>query len=168
LGRKKKRMNKALFVAGSTDWETPPELFKQYDEKYHFDIDVCASPENTKCKRYFTAAEDGLAQPWLGTCWMNPPYGRGVEPWIKKAYESAITGAIVVALLPARTDTHWFHEYIWHKAEIEFLRGWVRFVMGEKSGPATFPSMIVVWGNSGTGPLSPANTSESRSRGRRD
>jgi phage N-6-adenine-methyltransferase len=138
-------MDKALFTAGSTDWETPPELFKQFDKKYHFDIDVCATAQNTKCQRYFTPEQDGLTQPWYGTCWMNPPYGRGVEPWIKKAYESAKAGATVVALLPARTDTVWFHQYIYGKAEIEFLRGRVRFIQGDKTGPATFPSMVVVW-----------------------
>jgi phage N-6-adenine-methyltransferase len=139
-------MDKALFAAGSTDWETPPELFKRYDEIYHFDIDVCATSANTKCRRYFTPEQDGLIQPWLGMCWMNPPYGRGVGPWIKKAYESALAGAMVVALLPARTDTGWFHQYIYpSKAEIEFLQGRVRFIQGDKSGPATFPSMVVVW-----------------------
>jgi phage N-6-adenine-methyltransferase len=140
-------MDKALFLSGSTDWETPPELFKRLDEQYHFDIDVCATAQNAKCRRYFTPDEDGLTLLWIGTCWMNPPYGRGVEPWIKKAYESAQAGATVVALLPARTDTNWFHKYIWPgKAEIEFIRGRVRFFKGGKdSGPATFPSMIVVW-----------------------
>jgi site-specific DNA-methyltransferase (adenine-specific) len=138
-------MDKALFLSGNTDWETPPELFKRFDEKYHFNIDVCATALNTKCRRYFTPEQDGLTQPWLGTCWMNPPYGRGIEPWIKKAYESAEAGATVVAILPARTDTAWFHQYIYGKAEIEFLKGRVRFIMGGKTGPAPFPSMIVVW-----------------------
>jgi site-specific DNA-methyltransferase (adenine-specific) len=137
--------NKALFASGSTEWETPWDLFKQFDGIYHFTVDVCATPDNTKCPRYFTPEVNGLAQDWTGTCWMNPPYGRGVDPWIKKAYESAQAGAVVVALLPARTDTKWFHRYIYHNAEIIFLQGRVRFTKGNITGPATFPSMIVVW-----------------------
>lgn len=137
--------SKALFSSGSTEWETPDALFKKYDNLYHFTIDVCATAENTKCKKYFSPADNGLAQDWAGVCWMNPPYGRGVEPWIKKAYESVQSGAVVVALLPVRTDTKWFHRYIYGKAEIYFLEGRVKFAQGEKSGPATFPSMIVVW-----------------------
>jgi phage N-6-adenine-methyltransferase len=139
-------MNSVLYASGgSTEWETPPELFKRYDDEYHFDIDVAANPRNKKCPRYFTEEENGLIQPWKGTCWLNPPYGRGIEPWIRKAYESAQAGATVVALLPARTDTRWFHEYVYGKARIEFLRGRVHFRLGERSGPANFPSMVVIW-----------------------
>ena len=138
-------MDKALFASGSTEWETPDELFKKYDNLYHFTLDVCATAKNTKCKKYFSPEDNGLAQNWTGVCWMNPPYGRGVAPWIKKAYEASQSGAVVVALLPVRTDTKWFHTYIYHKAEFYFLEGRVRFTNGKITGPATFPSMIVVW-----------------------
>ncbi|GHU02091.1 DNA N-6-adenine-methyltransferase of bacteriophage [Spirochaetia bacterium] len=139
-------MNDVLFASsGSTDYETPPELFQKYDAIYHFSLDVCANSANKKCRRFYSPKQDGLTQPWSGACWMNPPYGRDVEAWIKKAYESAKAGATVVALLPARTDTAWFHEFVYNKAMVEFLRGRVRFILGDKSGPATFPSMIVIW-----------------------
>jgi phage N-6-adenine-methyltransferase len=139
-------MNKALFSSVSTEYETPWSLFNPLDAMYNFTVDVCATAKNTKCKKYFSPADNGLAQEWTGVCWMNPPYGREVEPWIKKAYETAMTGAAtVVALLPARTDTKWFHRYIYGKAEIRFLEGRVNFIREGKSGPATFPSMIVVW-----------------------
>ncbi|MDR0472319.1 MAG: phage N-6-adenine-methyltransferase [Treponema sp.] len=139
-------MDKALFSSASTEYETPWELFNPLNDIYHFTVDVCATAKNTKCKIFYSKTENGLAQKWSGTCWMNPPYGRNVEPWIKKAYESAITGdAVVVALLPSRTDTKWFHRYINGKAEIRFLEGRVSFIKNGKSGPATFPSMIVIW-----------------------
>ena len=139
---------KALLTpGGSREWETPWELFRKIDSLYHFTLDVCATPENKKCERFFSKADDGLAQEWKGVCWMNPPYGRDVEPWIKKAYKAADSGAaVVVALLPARTDTKWFHRYIYGKAEVRFLEGRVKYVRKDgKSGPAPFPSMIVVW-----------------------
>jgi len=141
-------MDKALFMSGgSTEWETPWALFYPLDAEHNFTLDVCATAENTKCKTFFSPAEDGLAQEWSGVCWMNPPYGREVGPWIRKAYETAQAGkAKVVALLPARTDTKWFHRYISGKAAIQFLEGRVKFFNRDgKYGPATFPSMIVVW-----------------------
>ena len=134
------------FSSSHHAWETPPELFNEYDEKFHFDLDVCATDENAKCEAHFTPEDDGLAQEWTGTCWMNPPYGRGIDKWIKKAYES--DDATVVCLLPARTDTAWFHDYILKarmkgEATVEFLRGRVKFVGAKNSAP--FPSMIVVF-----------------------
>jgi phage N-6-adenine-methyltransferase len=150
-------MDKALFTSGNTEWETPPDLFKRYDDMYHFDLDVCATTENAKCKRFFSPSDDGLQQQWIGNCWMNPPYGRKVDAWIKKAFESAQQGATIVALLPARTDCRWFHEYIWPgKARIEFIRGRIKFVMAGKNNSAPFPSMIVIWGHKslrGTGKI---------------
>ena len=133
------------FSSNHHAWETPAELFNEYDEQFHFDTDVCALEHNAKCAIYYTPEDNGLDQEWTGTCWMNPPYGRGIDKWIKKAYESEAT---VVCLLPARTDTAWFHDYIMKakregKATIKFLRGRIKFVGAKNSAP--FPSMIVVF-----------------------
>lgn len=132
------------FLSERDDWETPPQFFGQLDKEFGFTVDVCATADNAKCERYFSPAEDGLAQSWAGeVCYMNPPYGRAIAAWVKKAYEEAKAGATVVGLLPARTDTAWFHDYIYGRAEIRFLRGRVRFVGGASNAP--FPSMVVVW-----------------------
>ena len=135
-------MNTELMFSSASDlWETPQDLFDSLDAQYHFTLDVCALPENAKCARYFTPEIDGLKQPWNGVCWCNPPYGRQIGKWVKKAVEAARNGATVVMLLPARTDTQWFHDYIYGKAEIRFLRGRLRFGNAKNSAP--FPSMIV-------------------------
>lgn len=86
--------------SASDEWETPQELFDELDKKYHFQTDVCALPHNTKCKRFYSPSEDGLSQEWHGVCWMNPPYGRKIGAWVRKAYESGQAGATVVCLLP--------------------------------------------------------------------
>jgi phage N-6-adenine-methyltransferase len=124
------------------------QLMARYPDKYfshyQFTIDVCATPENAKRRKYYTPEQDGLKQKWEGVCWMNPPYGKGIAKWMKKANDSAAEGALVVALLPARTDTAWFWEYA-IKARIEFIRGRPKF--GDGKGSAPFPSMIAVWDN---------------------
>ena len=131
------------FSSRTADWETPSALFDALDAVHGpFDLDVCASPHNAKCPKFFTEKDDGLKKTWHGVCWMNPPYGRAIKKWMKKAYESSVGGATVVCLVPARTDTAWWHEYAM-KGEVEFLRGRVKFV-GAKSG-APFPSAIVVF-----------------------
>ena len=137
-------MNKGLFSSKYCDWETPADLFEELNAEFGFDVDVCATAENAKCKTYFTPETDGLIQSWRGVCFMNPPYGRAIGKWVAKAYEEAQRGATVVCLLPARTDTRWFHEYC-VKGEIRFLRGRVKFLRGGEAGPAPFPSMIVVF-----------------------
>lgn len=127
------------------DWETPPEVFADLDAEFGFTLDVCATAANAKCPRFFSPADDGLWQDWSGeVCWMNPPYGREIGRWVAKAATEARRGAIVVGLLPASTDTAWFHDHIYGEAEIRFVRGRVRFVGGSYNAP--FPSMIVVWG----------------------
>ena len=132
-----------MFSSEKDDWETPPEFFSEISREFCFDVDVCATPENAKCERYFTPEQNGLKQPWRGVCWCNPPYGRGVGDWVAKAAESAAGGATVVMLLPARTDTQWFHRYIYHRAEIRFLAGRLKFVGATASAP--FPSMLVIF-----------------------
>lgn len=134
-------MNLDVMFLSKTDlWETPQDLFDKYDQIYHFETDVCALPENAKCKKYFTPTIDGLKQDWKGVCWCNPPYGRQIIEWVKKAIES---NATTVMLLPARTDTKWFHEYCLPYGDIEFLRGRLKFGGAKNSAP--FPSMIVVF-----------------------
>lgn len=130
-----------MMTSKTPEWETPKELFDELDREFNFQLDVCATKENAKLRWFFTKEDDGLEQDWMNArCWMNPPYGREIGKWIKKASE--IQGGVVVALLPARTDTKWFHDYIYKKAEIRFIKGRVKF--GGK-GPAPFPSMIVIF-----------------------
>jgi phage N-6-adenine-methyltransferase len=132
-----------MFSSKTDLWSTPQDLFDELDAEFHFDLDVCALPENAKCERYYTPEQDGLAQEWTGTCWCNPPYGRQIGKWVKKASEC---GETVVMLVPARTDTKWFHDYIYGKAEIRFLRGRLHFVSaGGVMDAAPFPSMVVVF-----------------------
>lgn len=136
-------MNDVLFSSKSVVWETPQDLFDKLNAEFHFDLDVCALPENAKCEKYYTPEDDGLSQPWNGVCWCNPPYGRTIGKWVQKAYETFAGGGTVVMLLPARTDTKWFHEYIYNKAEIRFIKGRLKF--GNSKNAAPFPSMIVVF-----------------------
>lgn len=130
------------FSSASDMWETPQALFKKLDQQFHFELDVCATKENAKCARFFTEAEDGLIQKWTGVCWMNPPYGRAIGLWMRKAFESSKEGATAVCLVPARTDTAWWHDFAM-KGEIEFLRGRLKF--GGHKNSAPFPSAIVVF-----------------------
>ena len=118
-------------------------FFDKLDAEFHFDLDVCAIPENAKCANYYSPDQDGLSQEWKGVCWCNPPYGRKIGDWVKKADESTLDGAVVVMLLPARTDTRWFHKYIYGKAEIRFLPGRLKFGGSKNSAP--FPSMVVIF-----------------------
>jgi len=141
-------VNQGMFSSASSEWETPQDLFDRLNNEFGFEVDTCATPENAKCNRFYTPKEDGLLQPWHGVCWCNPPYGREVGKWVAKAAESAANGATVVMLLPARTDTKWFHEYIYGKAEIRFLKGRLKFGGSKNSAP--FPSMVVIFrGESG-------------------
>lgn len=130
------------FSSKTDEWSTPQDFFDRLNEEFGFELDVCATPENAKCPRYFTKSENGLLQKWEGICWMNPPYGREIRQWVKKAYESALGGATVVCLLPARTDTSWWHDYCM-KGEIRFIRGRLKF--GDARENAPFPSAVVIF-----------------------
>jgi site-specific DNA-methyltransferase (adenine-specific) len=135
--------NLSVHFSSKTDlWATPQDFFDRYNAIYNFTTDVCASDENAKCSHYYTVANDGLAQTWTGNCWMNPPYGRDIKKWMKKAYESSLDGATVVCLVPARTDTAWWHDYSM-RGNIEFIRGRLKF--GGHNGAAPFPSAVVVF-----------------------
>jgi phage N-6-adenine-methyltransferase len=136
-------MGMAVHYSSETDlWATPQEFYNRLDAEFHFELDVCATPDNAKCSRYFTERENGLLQKWTGIVWMNPPYGREIGQWIQKAYESAQEGATVVCLIPSRTDTTWWHEYCM-KGEIRFVRGRLKF--GGVVDNAPFPSAVVIF-----------------------
>lgn len=127
-----------------TEWETPQELFDELNSEFNFDLDVCALSANAKCEEYITPEVDGLGVSWKGRrCWMNPPYGREITKWIEKAATS--NAKIVVALIPARTDTRWFHNFIYKKAEVRFIKGRVQFIGEGKRQNAPFPSMVVIF-----------------------
>ena len=137
--------NKVMFSSKKEDWETPQDFFDKLSEEFHFTLDAAASLENAKCANYFTKEQDGLAKSWGGqVVWLNPPYGRYTTGlWVKKAYEEhQRTGCTVVMLLPARTDTIWFHNYILGKAEIRFVKGRLKF--GGGKDPAPFPSLVAI------------------------
>jgi len=132
-----------MFSSESGEWETPKDLFDKLNEFYHFTLDPAATDSNHKCDKYYTIKEDGLAKSWDdNVVFCNPPYGRAVGEWVKKAHESKST---VVMLLPARTDTRWFHQYIYNIADIYFIKGRLKF--GGHKNSAPFPSMVVVWNN---------------------
>ena len=136
-----------MFSSKSELWETPQDLFDKLDQEFGFSLDVCATQENAKCQKFYTPEQDGLKMPWEGTVWCNPPYGRQVGQWVRRALFASASGNTVVMLLPARTDTRWFHEYIYRRTNVEvrFLRGRLHF--GGARNAAPFPSMIVVfWG----------------------
>jgi site-specific DNA-methyltransferase (adenine-specific) len=140
------------------DYSTPQDLFAHYDRLYNFSLDVCATAANAKCPHYFTPEQDGLQQPWHGTCWMNPPYHQAEIPkWIRKAYEESQRGAVVVALLPVRTGSAWYHELVHPYAAVTFLRGRIKFA--GLTTNAREDSMIAVFGmaqDTPRPPLAPA------------
>jgi len=136
--------------AGQYEWETPQPLFDSLDAEFHFTLDPCATEGNTKCSLFFTPEMNGLSQDWgTNIVFMNPPYGRAISKWVRKAYNASLAGATVVCLLPARTDTGWWWDYCM-KGEIRFIRGRVKFSGRNTKGvlvsfPATFSSAIVVF-----------------------
>jgi phage N-6-adenine-methyltransferase len=124
-------------------WSTPQVLFDALDAEFSFATDVCADASNAKCAHYFSPAQDGLRQRWEGVCWMNPPYGVEIGRWVQKAFEASLYGATVVCLLPARTDTRWFQQYVLPFAEVRYLPGRQRF--GASGHGAPFPSAVVIF-----------------------
>lgn len=135
----------SLRLSDNDQWATPQEVFDALDREFHFTLDVCADAGNHKCERYFTKEVDGLTQDWTGNrAWMNPPYGREIGKWVKKAADSAEEfSTIVVGLLPNRTDTNWWQD-VMRATEVRFVKGRLKFGSGEAGAP--FGSVIVVWG----------------------
>ena len=134
--------NNVHFSSKTDLWSTPQDFFDRYNARFNFTLDVCAIPENAKCSLYFTPIDNGLAQQWVGSCWMNPPYGRTIGSWVRKAFQSAQEGATVVCLLPARTDTRWWHDYC-QRGRVEFIRGRLKFNGLKINAP--FPSAVVIF-----------------------
>ena len=142
-------MNTEVMFSSKTDeWETPQDLFDELNEEFHFDLDVCANEQNAKCNLWICKLQDGLMVDWtyysngFGVFWMNPPYGKQIGKWVAKAYLESQKGVTVVCLLPARTDTKWFHEYC-TKGEIRFIKGRLKFSGAKHNAP--FPNMIVIF-----------------------
>lgn len=143
-------MNNVLLSSNKMDYCTPQKLFDELNTTYHFGLDAAASPENAKCKKYFTKDDDALKQSWKGYGWVfcNPPYGRQTGAFVKKAYDECKNGVSSILLIPSRTDTSYFHDYILHSgATIQFIRGRLKFEDpdGRAYSSAPFPSMIVVF-----------------------
>lgn len=157
-----------LFSSSSGEYETPAWVFDPLNEHFGFTLDAAASHENHKVPLYYTVdglysqhfstpsrrnACDGLLGPWAyavvrpggapRSVWLNPPYGRGIEAWVQKCVAESRIGATVVALLPARTDTSWFHRWVAPYADVYFLMGRINFVGAAASAP--FPSIIAVY-----------------------
>lgn len=135
--------NDHWFSSAEEKWETPQSFFDLLHARYAFTLDAAADDSNAKVDRYFTPADNALAQSWEGVVWLNPPYGSGMVEWVRKAWEESQKGAVVVCLLPARTDTGWWHVYAMRAAEIYLVRGRLRF--GGASSNAPFPSAVVVF-----------------------
>lgn len=136
-----------MFSSANEVWETPQDFFDKLNDEFHFDLDPCANEDNHKCDVYFTKEQDGLKQDWGGhRVFCNPPYGKVLKTWVRKCFEEGQKpNTIVVMLIPARTDTSFFHDYIYHHAEIRFIRGRLKF--GGCSNSAPFPSMVVIFKN---------------------
>jgi site-specific DNA-methyltransferase (adenine-specific) len=134
----------ACFTSNSDEWETPQNLFDELNREFNFDLDVCATSDNHKCPVYFTKEDNGLSKNWGGyRVWLNPPYSE-IDKWVEKAYrETRNDNTVVVMLIPSRTDTRYFHNYIYQRTEIRFVKGRLHF--NDSKGGAPFPSMIVVF-----------------------
>lgn len=134
-----------IHASSRTDqWATPQTFFDDLHAEFGFTLDACAAASNAKCKRYFTAKDDGLTQDWgREIVWVNPPYGRNITGrWMEKAYRASRQGATVVLLVPARTDTRWWHDFAM-KGDVRFVRGRLKF--GDGQSPAPFPSAVVIF-----------------------
>lgn len=142
-------MNAALLSSKNMCWCTPQDFFDELNAEFNFVLDSAATDKTAKCALYYTPETDGLSQSWDrgGAVFCNPPYGRDIGKWVQKAYKEARGGNTIVLLIPARTDTAYFHDCIYGKAEIRFVRGRLRFTdeSGNTNGPAPFPSMVVIY-----------------------
>lgn len=134
-----------MFSSKNNEWSTPPSFFNEVNKEFNFNLDPCSTDENHKCDKYYTIKDDGLSKDWSGhNVWCNPPYGRNIGKWVEKCYrEGCKDNTLVVLLIPARTDTKYFHDYILHRAEIRFIPGRLKF--GNSNNSAPFPSMLVIF-----------------------
>lgn len=151
LRKEKSKLTSGLFTSRTEEWGTPDYVFLPLNKEFDFQVDVCATSENTKCKVFFNKSVDGLKREWSPfRCWMNPPYGKSISKWMKKAFEESQRGALVVSLIPSRTDTRWWHEWVMKSAEVRFISGRVNFSNQSAKGQnskqsAPFPSCIAIY-----------------------
>lgn len=132
------------FSSRNDEWETPDDLFTEINHIFHFDLDACASPSNAKCPHFYTKEQNALQKRWCGNVWLNPPYGREIAPFMRKAYYESLAGATVVCLVPSRPGTKWWRRYVMRGDRFD-LPGRLKFGGAESSAP--FPSAIVIfWG----------------------
>lgn len=136
-------MNPVVFSSASEEWTTPQAMYAALDAEFGFDLDAAATDANALCARWFTKDDDALARPWGGVVFLNPPYGHGIGRWVRKAHDEAQRGAVVVGLIPAKTETRWWHDYVMRAAEIRLVRGRMRFSGSTINAP--FPSAVIVW-----------------------
>lgn len=138
-------VSKTLFSSATNEWATPQDFYNILNKEFNFTLDPCATRQNAKCNKYFTIDDNGLEQDWSNDIvFMNPPYGREIKNWVEKAYKESVKGAVVVCLIPARTDTRYWHNWIFNKAsEIRFVKGRLKF--GGEKNSAPFPSAVIVF-----------------------
>lgn len=137
-------LNPVLFSFRTEEWSTPPHVFAELNKEFNFTLDPCATSQNATCKAYYTKHENGLAKDWGNNIvFCNPPYGNAIIDWARKCYDASKRGATVVMLVPSRTDTRWFHNYVYGKAEIRFVKGRLKFGDGTQAAP--FPSLIAIY-----------------------
>jgi phage N-6-adenine-methyltransferase len=135
--------NNIHFSSKTAEWTTPRKLYDGLNEEFKFTLDPCSTHKTALTKKHFTIEDDGLSRDWTkDRAFMNPPYGRAIAAWVAKAAQTAEGGGIVVALLPARTDTAWWQDHVIGR-EIRFIRGRLKF--GDQENSAPFPSAIVVF-----------------------
>ena len=149
------------FESATVEWPTPDSLWLPLHAEFGFTLDVCATPENAKCPRYFTREQDGLVQTWEGVVWMNPPYGRPMVAWLKKAIAEQARGVTTVALIPSRTNTGWWHDLVM-TGEVRFVRGRPKF--GNATEGLPWPLAVVVWRAAGAGVGDGNGESKSRAK----
>jgi phage N-6-adenine-methyltransferase len=144
--------NNGRYNGNGREWITPPEVFDPLHAEFAFTLDPCATAASAKCPRFFSEAENGLEQSWAGErVFMNPPYGREIYAWTRKAREEAERGALVVGLLPASSDLAWWHDDVVGRAEVRYIRGRVRFLTdGPYRASGFFASVVVIWRPSAT------------------
>ena len=136
--------SRAVFTSNSDEWTTPIELFEELDREFHFTLDPCATEQNAKCENFYTLQQNGLKQNWGGQrVFCNPPYSE-IGSWVEKCYrEGSKDNTLVVLLIPSRTDTRYFHNFIYQRCELRFVKGRLKFGDGKSSAP--FPSMIAIF-----------------------
>ena len=139
-----------LYSSATEEWPTPRQFFDVLNAEFRFTLDPCATVDNAKAAQYFTRADDGLRQRWSGSVFVNPPYGREISKWLAKAYRERHRCSVIVCLIPSRTDTKYWHEFVMHASELRFVRGRLRFEGGQHSAP--FPSVVVVFRRGSDGP----------------